>query len=157
MSRSEAYLVLDEPQPTGLARHAVNPVWPLFGMMFAGAWFAWLWFLFNGYAIGSPTRRKELLVVAIGLVGLLALPVLLVTALTHLGWTGGLRYAIVVIACWKVGVCYWLYFLQSRSFELYEYYGGVLRSGMFVVIGGYLLSSFLARSSNSYFVRILLS
>jgi len=157
MSRGEGYLILDEPRPSGLAHYAVNPVWPLFGMMFAGAWFGWLWFLFNGQAIGSPTRRKELLAVLIGFVGLAALPVLLYAVLKQLHWPAGFHYALVVFACWKVGVCYWLYFLQSRSFELYEYYGGALRSGMFVVIGGYMLSRALADAHSSYYLRLLLS
>jgi hypothetical protein len=159
MSADEAgYRILDEPRPGAMARFAVDPIWPMFGMMFAGAWFAYLWFAFNGFAVGSPTRRKELVIAIVGLVGLVAVPSLVILLLVNLGMasTENARYGGVVVACWKVGVTYALYFLQIRSFELYEYYGGVLRSGMIAVVGGFLLTRALSdAAAGNFFLRVL--
>ena len=157
MSPSADYRILDEPRPGGLARFAVDPLWPLFGMMFCGAWFAWLWFVFNGYAVGSPTKRKELLTAVVGFVGLVLLLVVIGNVIALPGWRSGAPYLGVIFACWKVGISYWLYLLQSRSFALYEYYGGVLRSGVVVIIAGYLLTrALLGADPGNGFLRFLL-
>ena len=54
-----SYTLADEPQPSGLQHLVVNPLWPLFGFMFGGAWLAFPWYVFNGFAMGSPTRKRE--------------------------------------------------------------------------------------------------
>ena len=54
------YRIEDEPQPGAMAQVAVDPLWPLLGLMFVGAWFSWPWFVVNGFAVGSPTRWREL-------------------------------------------------------------------------------------------------
>ena len=64
---SDGYHIPDEPRPGGLVRWAVNPVWPFIAVMLGGAWLSWGWFLFNGAAIGSPSRARERLLVAVGL------------------------------------------------------------------------------------------
>lgn len=144
---SDGYRILDEPQPGALARYAVSPMWPLFAMMFGGAWFSWLWFLFNGHAVGSPTRRKEIATAVVGFAGMIVLPFLLIAIATPLGEgkpsASALRYLEVLLDAWKVGVTYVLYFLQTRSIELYEYYGGVLKSGLLGVVAGYFLNRLL--------------
>jgi hypothetical protein len=139
------YRIIDEPQPGPLARVVVDPMWPLFGFMFGGAWLGWIWYIVNGLAVGSPTRKKEIALVVLGIVGSVALALLfgwLVTASilpASLTWA-----AILVITLWKLGVTYWLYELQRRSFELYRYFGGAVRSGFLVVLVGYFARSTVA-------------
>jgi hypothetical protein len=130
-----AYRILDEPRPGGLARFAVNPMWPLLSYMFGGAWFAWIWFLANGRAIGSATKTRELVVVLVGIVGIVALAIgmgLLYQA--GIIPKGSALYALLVVTVWKLGITYWLFTLQSRSFELYQYFGQPVRNGLAIVV-----------------------
>lgn len=139
-----AYRIEDEPLPGAWAHLAVRPLWPLFAVMFAGVWLAWPWFVFNGWVVGSPTRRKELAWAVGGAVGLVGLAL----GLALLGETGVLPsrvwpYARVLLILWKLGVTYALYFLQSRTFQLYEHYGGPVKSGLMLVALGYFAHSWL--------------
>src|SRR5688572_25304843 len=130
--KATRYSIADEPAPGRLAQYAVDPMWPLFGMMFGGAWFGWAWAVFNGYAVGSPTRVKESIVAAVG-VGTLQ--------------GSGVRYALIAVAVWKVGVSYVLYFIQNRTFEIYEYYGGVVRNGVIGVVVAALAHGYVLQLS----------
>ncbi len=134
------YRIRDEPRPGALAHLAVNPVWPLLGVMFGGAGLSWTWFVFNGIAIGSPTRRQELGWAIGGFVGsfLLILGIGQLGADERLGALG-VRYAMVGLTVWKLAISYWLCMLQNRSFHLYEHFGGQVRNGALVVVVGYFL------------------
>lgn len=130
-----SYRVLDEPNPGGFSHLAVNPLWPLLAVMLGGVWLSWPWFVLNGFAVGSPTRSRELGLALGGLVGTAGLLVLL-------GWLRyqdllgdvGFSYAVVGLVVWKLLVSYWLYVLQARTFGLYEYFGGTVRNGALVVV-----------------------
>lgn len=132
--------MLDEPRPGGLSRFAVNPLWPLLAMMFGGAWLALPWFALNGFAVGSPNRFRETALGAGGLAGSLALALAIGAADSRgaLSETA-IRFAVLGVVVWKLAVAYWLYALQSRSFGLYEYYGGPVRNGALVAILGGIL------------------
>jgi hypothetical protein len=139
-----AYRIEDEPRPGAWAHLAVRPLWPLFAVMFAGVWLAWPWFVWNGWVVGSPTRNKELAWAAGGALGLVGLA----TSLAVLASAGVLPsraqpYAYVLLILWKLGVTYALYFLQSRTFQLYEHYGGLVKSGLILVALGYFARSWL--------------
>ena len=54
--------------------------------------------------------------------------------------TRGVPYALLTLTALKLGVTYWLHILQSRTFEVYEYYGGVVRQGFVVILAAYFLS-----------------
>ena len=141
MARADSYRILDEPAPSGLGHLIVHPMWPLLSIMFAGVWLSLPWFVFNAFALGSPTRRKELVVAVMGPVGLLALSFGL--GMLHVALEmpkGAIPYLLVVLTLWKLGVAYWLFDLQKQSFALHEYFGGKVRNGMLVVGAGYLLS-----------------
>jgi hypothetical protein len=119
----------------------VNPFWPFLGVMFGGAWLSWPWFVVNGIAVGSPTRRRELLIV----VGAFVVSGLLLLILVSLAGSGripesGVPYALLTLTVFKLGVTYWLHALQSRTFEVYEYYGGIARQGFLVILAAYFLS-----------------
>ncbi len=143
-----SYRIEDEPQPSAWAKWVFDPLWPLFAIMFGGAAYSWTWFVINGFAVGSPTRRRELGLVLAGAVTSWVLLLLIAVCfkakiLNELG----IRYALLAVTVLKLGVSYWLYTLQARSFHLYAYFGGAVRNGFFLALGGgYLFQRiFLAR------------
>ncbi|HXV78085.1 MAG TPA: hypothetical protein VD788_17375 [Candidatus Polarisedimenticolaceae bacterium] len=137
---SATYRIPDEPRPSTLSRFAVQPFWPLLAVMFGGSWLSWPWFVFNGFAIGSPTRKKELALAAAGFAGnvVLALGVGIVVVRDLLPGTVGPYLALLGVV-WRLGVSYLLFNLQSRTFGLYVYYGGVVQNGTIFLVAGYLL------------------
>lgn len=153
-----SYRIRDEPRLGALSTVAVQPFWPLLGVMFGGAWLSWPWFALNGYAVGSPTRGRELALAVGGFVGSAAI----IVGLAVLAQSGviegvGVRYALVALTVWKLVVSYVLYAWQSRSFHLYEHFGGEVRNGLPVV----LLAGFLGRKavfgafSNNFWMYLL--
>ncbi len=151
------YRIADEPRPGGLAHLAVHPVWPLFGVMFGGAVFSWTWFVVNGAAIGSPTRRQEIGWAIGGLAGGIAL-ILTISFLYSQQFLSqlGAQYSAISLTVWKLAVSYWLYTLQSRSFHLYEHFGGQVRNGAIVVFVGYFLTQRLYQKLPDYLLLLLL-
>ena len=135
-----AYHIPDEPRPGGLAHVTVNPFWPLLCVMFVGAGISWTWFVLNGIAMGSPTRKRELAIAIGGLVGNAVLLVGVVATHDRLGFDGQLTlpYLLLVVIVWKLGVSYVLYMLQAGSFGIYEYYGGTVQNGWIGLILAYL-------------------
>ena len=142
-----SYRIEDEPQPGSLSQAAVNPVWPLLAVMLGGAGLSWPWFALNGFALGSPHRRQELAWAIGGFAGSVAI-LLLIFSLAHAGVLAGLgvSYALIGLIVWKLGVSYWLYTLQSRSFGLYRYFGGPVKNGALIVFAALFLRSGLLGS-----------
>lgn len=124
--------------------------------MFAGSWLAWPWFIFNGWAVGSPTFGRE---VAWALAGFAGRALLFVgmaqAAVSGLLSPRALPYAALALTLWTLGVSYFLYAVQGRTLQLYEHYGGALRNGLAVVLAGYFLrNSFLHASSSALLVLL---
>ncbi len=140
MARGDTYRIMDEPAPSGLGHLIVHPMWPLLAIMFGGVWLSLPWFVLNAFALGSPTRYKELGVAVLGPVGLLALWLGLgVVDNASPIPKGALPYLMLLLTLWKLAVAYWLFDLQKQSFALHEYFGGRVRNGMWVVGAGFLL------------------
>jgi hypothetical protein len=139
---TQGYRILDEPRPGPHAHLAVNPFWILLASMLGGTWLAWPWFIFNALAIGSTTRVKEIALVAVGIAGSVALffgiEALLASSVLD---QRSSAYAVLVVVAYKLGISYVLHLLQSRSFQLHEYFGGAVRNGMLLVILGLLARS----------------
>lgn len=139
--RRSGYQIADEPKPGALEHLAVDPLWPFLAIMFGGAWLSWPWFIVNSFAVGSPSRGREL---AIAIGGFIASAGALFAVLysVGVGWLprAGVPYAILVVIVVKLAVTYWLHVLQTSTFSIYTYYGGVVRSGALVLMGGALLS-----------------
>jgi hypothetical protein len=151
------YRIADEPAPGGLAHLAVNPLWPFIAAMFGGIWLSWSWFLLNSIAVGSPTQRREWLWIGAGLV----VSALLLSGLLYLIDVGVIaerhvKYAFLLLVALKLGVTYVLYTLQSHTIELYEYYGGQLKSGIYVVVAAYFVTPAVMAAMPSY-LRIWMS
>jgi hypothetical protein len=135
-----SYRIADEPVPSRFSHLAVHPLWPLLAMMLAGAWLSWPWYAVNGFALGSPTRRRELVVALGGFLAVFATLWGLGTAI-EMGWLGELsrRYAPIPLSVVKLGISYWLFVAQARSFQLYEHFGGVVRNGLLLTLAGTFL------------------
>lgn len=136
-----SYVIPDEPTPTALNKYAVRPNAILLATMLCGAWLAWPWYAFNAFAIGSPTRRRELAMCLAALFGT-AILVEILLALMDFGVIvspTALRIFALGIAAFKMGMAYWVSLVQQRTFSVYEYYGGRIRSAAAVItIGMYL-------------------
>jgi hypothetical protein len=132
---ARAYQIIDEPQPGALSSIAVQPLWPLLGVMFGGAWMSWPWFVLNAFAIGSPTRGRETAIAAAGFAGnvVLGLGLGLLTAAGVVPETAG-PYLYLILVVWKLAVSYWLYVTQAGTFGIYEYYGGKVQHGIIILI-----------------------
>lgn len=137
---SPTYRILDEPQPSTLSHLAVQPLWPLLAVMFGGTWIAWPWFALNAFAVGSPSRVKELLWAVGGFLGtaMLTVGIFSLYAAETVGDVG-MQYLIVTLSVWKLLVSYRLYILQARTFSLYEYFGGTVRNGLLVILAATFL------------------
>jgi hypothetical protein len=95
---------------------------------------------------------RETVFVALGFLGVIAIA--MVT-----GWllsagvldTEQIKYALLVVTLWKLGVSYWVFELQGRSFGLYEYFGGPVRSGIAVtVLAAFARPSVIAFSASGW-------
>jgi hypothetical protein len=142
--RRQGYVIEDEPSPSRLSHLTVKPLWPFLATMLAGGWFALPWFLLNGHAIGSATRKREIVTALVGFAGAAGIW-LLVAHFFSIGLLGE-RYlpylALLVPAC-KALTAYQLHDMQARSFELYEYFGGHSRNGVGALIAGMLLRGYV--------------
>ena len=133
----ETYRLADDPRPGPIEHLAVNPFWPLMAVMLGGTWLSWPWFIVNSIAVGSPTRLREIIWLLVGLGG----SVLMLLGLVAMGDAGivpreAIPYVLIAVTVWKLGVSYWVYSLQQRTFSIWEYYGGTPKNGMFVVMIG---------------------
>lgn len=125
------YVLPDEPRPSTLSRLTVAPMWPLLATMLAGNLLGLAWFLFNGLALGSPSRVREWLLAACSLAGTAA-ALLLAAIASAQGWLphAVLPYVMLVPTTIKLAVAYTLYMRQSHTLELWEYAGGTPANGM---------------------------
>lgn len=142
--RNSTYRIDDEPRPGALARMAVSPFWPLLGLMLGGTWLGLPWFAFNAIAVGSPTRTRELTLVAVGIAGSVVICSMILHAMDvgYIRSKAGMQYALLVVLIWKLAIGYALFVQQSATIELYQYYGGVLSRFGIVVL---LLATFVLR------------
>jgi hypothetical protein len=135
VSARPRYRLPDEPRPGPLAANVSDPLWPFLGMMLVGTWFGLAWFAFNSFALGSPTRLREIGLIALALLGSVVLVLALSAAFAH-GWLDerSLRYAWLSMTCLRMGCAYGLSVLQSRVFELHTYFGGGARTGATLLV-----------------------
>ncbi|HLV22484.1 MAG TPA: hypothetical protein VKZ49_16440 [Polyangiaceae bacterium] len=158
MNAHEAeYRIIDEPKRGGLAHLAVNPLWVFLAMMLGGAWLGWPWFVLNSFAIGSATKAREIGLVVAGLLGAIALT-WFGFYLVRAGSIDGdnLAYAATALIALKLGITYFVFLPQSRSYELFQYFEGETRQGFLIVIAGMLLRSRVLDALPNEFWRFVL-
>lgn len=155
--RTDIYQIADEPSPGRLSSFAVNPLWPFIAVMLGSTWLAWAWFAFNGAAVGSPSKRKEWLIIIGGMLGSVVI-VFVLAALVDIFQIANiyLKYLGLTMVVWKLGVSYFLFILQSQTLEIYEYYGGKVRNGFFVLLAFFFLSPMILKEFPTI-VRMIVS
>ncbi len=129
----DGYRIIDEPSTTRGPWIAVDPFWPLLALILTGILPGVLWFLYNARALGSATRRRQLAVAGLGVLGALAIALALdavrpsvpVSVFPYLGLS---------LVAWKVMIGYLLHIDQAHSVELYAYFGGRLGKGFLLMI-----------------------
>ncbi|MHB8878931.1 MAG: hypothetical protein ACYC8T_34960, partial [Myxococcaceae bacterium] len=130
-SSSGQYRLADEPVGSVTSRLVVAPLFPLLAFMLAGGWLGWPWLVFNGFAVKSPTRWKELAVAAAGLGGTVALFIgIVVLLMNNVVEKPALPYLFLGITVFQLGCAYLIHQLQERTFEVYRYYGGEVKNGV---------------------------
>ncbi|WP_157678255.1 hypothetical protein [Oleiphilus messinensis] len=82
-SKMQTYQIIDEPKPRAYENLVTDPLAIFFVCMFVPFlwmppllgkyWIPPLWLLLNSFFMGSPTFKKEVLIVALGTIGLFAL------------------------------------------------------------------------------------
>jgi hypothetical protein len=135
------YAIADEPIETSRRHLVVDPSAPLLAEMVCGSWLSLPWFAFNAIAMGSPTRRKEIALCVLTLVGAAILGAGVLALREHgvIESRTVLRFALLGIVTWKLAMTRVIYTLQSRTFHVYEYYGGPVRSASYVLSTGWWL------------------
>jgi hypothetical protein len=134
------YRITDEPAPSASTRFVVDAKWPLFASMFAGCWLSWPWFVWNGFALGSPSAKTELAWVGAGFAGnILGTVALLATLAFELAPMSALPYMVTLLSGWKLFISYQVYVTQARTFGLFEAFGGAPKNGAIVIFAGFML------------------
>jgi hypothetical protein len=163
LARTGAYQIADEPTPSALGHLAVNPFWPMLASMLAGAWVGVPWFAFNALALGSATRRRELVWLLAGVLGAAAAVGAIFFAF-HRGLVPFrstqllLRYGQVLVVAWRLTAAYAVYQLQESSFELHRHFGGRVVNGapLVVLAAVFPVSRFLGTDEVSFFLSLVL-
>ena len=163
MSRA-TYRILDEPVARGLKLPALNPFWPLLGMMFGGAWLGVAMFVFNAFALRGPTFTREVGIAGAILLGAPLIVFLIGFALNQ-QWMSetAIKYALLLVVAWKLSLAYWIFFLQQQSHALYEYFEGspsnpqLASVGPVLVIVGSLVKSTVIGAVDSPFWTLMVN
>lgn len=155
-----SYEIADEPNPSeDLGNLVYQPTAPLLAAMMCGAWLAWPWFVVNALALGSPTARQEIKLCIIGFLGSAALA-LGVFGLVDAGiieTTAMLQIALLGVTAFKLGIAYWVTTLQSRTFEVYTYYGGTVQKAFYVLAAGTYLRGIVIGLSENPVWRVIVA
>jgi hypothetical protein len=154
-----SYEIADEPHETPWRHLVVNPSGPLLAEMVCGSWLAIPWFAFNAIAMGSPTRRKEIGLCIAQLVGTAVMAAILIALVDRdiIESATVIRLCLLGIVTWKLGLGYAINIVQSRTFHVYEYYEGQVRSATIVLATGYMLRPYILEISDHPLWRIIVS
>ena len=153
------YAIADEPIETSRRHLVVDPGAPLLAEMVCGSWLSLPWFAFNAVAMGSPTRRREIALCALtfAVTAVLGYTVLALREIGVIESRTVLRFALLGIVTWKLAMAYAIHTLQARTFHVYEYYGGPVRSASYVISTGFLLRGAVIGLSDDPLWEIIVS
>ena len=153
------YQIADEPVETSLRAYVVRPSAPLLAIMVGGAWLSWPWFAFNSFAIGSPTRRKEVSMCVAAVLGTAALAGVFLALWNRdiIESKAAIRIGLHALSSFKLKMAYAICNVQSRTFHVYEYYGGTVRKAYSVLMAGYYLRAIIVGGLDDPFWVIIIS
>ncbi|MCL1097010.1 hypothetical protein [Shewanella gelidii] len=129
------YQIIDEPKTRALDRLIVDPTIILFVGIFlpfiwnppflGRFWIPLVWLLVNGFLLGSPTIKKELVFAILGSICWFFIPVLVDSIVQLSGWnipTENVRpYSQIVGMGVFFFTLYMVVFLQSAPFAIFQY------------------------------------
>lgn len=127
------YSIIDEPKIKPWVRYAVNPIIILFAAMlvpmiwnppyFGRLWLPFVWLVINGWLLGSPTLKKELLYAVVGLLLMAG-----IFYLMHFVVINNIRFEFsffkymgVLLNAVLFLFIYLVVFMQTGPYEIYEY------------------------------------
>lgn len=152
---TSGYRIADEPTGGALSHLVVQPIWPLLAGMLGGLWLGLPWLVFNAYAMGSATKTKETVIAVLMFLAIVVSSVAIAGLVGDTIPDRAFGFLLLGVQLMKLGVYYALQGLQSRSFELHQYYGGTVKNGMILVIAGaFLRSTVLGISKSLVFVLV---
>jgi len=159
-----AYRIQDEPVGGRNGPPALEPFWLLLALMLGGAGLGASAFAVNAWLLRGPSWGRE---VAIAIAILLGAPAILfgLLVLRSDGLLPGssFQYAMLLIVAWKLGLAYWIFFLQQTSHALYEYFSGsgnqgrTASIGALLVVGGGYFRSEIVKVFDSPFWQIMVN
>lgn len=132
MSRTD-YLIIDEPKARFSGRFVVNPVFILLASIlipvlitlpfYGRFWMPFIWLVFNGFAMGSPSLKKEIIcgVFVCALIWAILFPI---WDAIHLNLENPRRfqpYIIIVLNAVLFTGLYVVTLTQRVPFEIFEY------------------------------------
>jgi hypothetical protein len=136
MTKNEDYIIIDEPKVRFLENMIINPVIILFAAMvipifvnipFYGRWWLpFVWLIFNGVILGSPSIKKEIFY---SVLGFFLLVILFYATLYFYNRHAPFNYSfidyMVIIANGLFfGFLYLVVFSQNAPYQIYQYVKG---------------------------------
>lgn len=130
------YRIIDEPAPSALGRYVTNPFLMMIVAMVAPAFLAQVidypqllvlaWFAFNSFALGSPTRGREMVWIAAGAALVLGFHQLLVqtieSGLVDLAtMRAAAPYLWILHSAAMLAIFYRLFLYQNGPYHLHRY------------------------------------
>lgn len=118
------YQIIDEPKTKAANYLIVPPYLILLAAIFLPLYIGPLWLIINGYLLGSPTFKKELLIIMFGTLVMTAA----FLGFGHLVQTLGEEQMAPFASYFKIlsrglyfFLMYWVIALQNAPYELYSY------------------------------------
>ena len=129
------YHIVDEPKARFYTRFIVNPLVILFASIFLPLlislpfygqfWGPIIWILINGFLLGSPTFKHEVIIAAVGVIAFLSLPSLSLFLFTLFDATDTYSKAVPYLRTLSQAIffmtLYLIVFKQSVSYSILSY------------------------------------
>lgn len=133
MENNTYYTIIDEPKAKYFEHLIVNPIIILFAAMiipllikvpfFGRWWLPFVWLVFNGIILGSPTIKKEILYSVLGLLVLTGIFFLVDYILqSNIQSSFSIfRYIVIIMYGIFFLFMYLVVFLQNSPYQIYQY------------------------------------
>ncbi|HEY4182563.1 MAG TPA: hypothetical protein VGM90_37280 [Kofleriaceae bacterium] len=153
-----SYAIADDPVETSLRRYASRPMVAIYALIVAGSWLAWPWFAFNSFALGSATKRRELTLLAISILGSIALAwgmfELVAIGVIHPGTQ--LLLARLGVATFKIVLACQIASLQRDAVQVHIYDGAAIEFHLPVFHVGNAIAMLVLTTFSDPLIRVVL-